>query len=292
MSDNEKKTSDTIVIKKIKKGGEGHHGGAWKIAYADFVTAMMAFFLLMWLISSLNTSQREGIADYFKQPLKVSLIGGPNVGDRAMGIPGGGKDVLKKDGQVKNADSPSEKKNILASEKTLAERAKEDKQLQDIKKLISTTVDSSPTLSKFKNQIMTDITSEGLRIQIVDKDNHSMFALGSDQLEPRTAALLKALVPIINQAPNRISILGHTDAKAYDIPGKDAQSNWELSSQRANSARRELVADGLSETKILRVLGYSSSLLLDKKNPYNPSNRRISIILMKKEVEEHIVSDK
>ncbi len=151
----------TIVIKRVKKAGGGHHGGAWKIAYADFVTAMMAFFLLMWLISSTSKAKLEGIAEYFKTPLKVAMKGGPSVSERSSVIKGGGKDVTKKEGEVRKVP------DIKAAQTELEKREKA--QLESLKAKIEAAIDANPVLRQFKKQILLDITSEGLRIQVVDE---------------------------------------------------------------------------------------------------------------------------
>ncbi|THA37471.1 motility protein MotB, partial [Streptomyces sp. A1136] len=165
-----------IIVKRIKKGGGGHHGGAWKIAYADFVTAMMAFFLLMWLLGSTAKGDLNGIAEYFKTPLKVAMAGGSGSGDANTVLPGGGKDLTRQEGQLRKGENDvTSKRSVRAAQAELekAERAR----LDELKKRIETAIDSSPTLKQFKNQLLIDITSEGLRIQIVDEKNRPMFAL-------------------------------------------------------------------------------------------------------------------
>ena len=247
-----------IVVKRIKKVAGGHHGGAWKIAYADFVTAMMAFFLLMWLLGSTAKGDLAGIAEYFKTPLKVALMGGSGSGDSSSIIKGGGQDLTRASGQVKNGELPAEKKTInlkAAQEEFLrTERAKELTKLKELKATIEKAIEVNEKLSKFKNQILLDITSEGLRIQIVDEQNRPMFQSGRAQLEPYTVEILHEIGKTLNEVPNKISISGHTDAAAFGSGGK-GYSNWELSADRANASRRELIAGGMESDKIVRVVG-------------------------------------
>lgn len=281
-----------IIIKKIKKSSGGHHGGAWKIAYADFVTAMMAFFLLMWLLGSTSKAQKEGISEYFKMPLKVALMGGTSVGASDTLIKGGGgKDLTKKQGQVKPIDGPPGKKKIIDAEEAKKALEKAEKQkLVELKLKLEKTIEDSPTLSKFKNQLILDITTEGLRIQIVDEQNRPMFESAKAELQPYAKQILKEIGQMLNGVTNKISLSGHTDAAAYST-GDKGYSNWELSSERANASRRELVAGGMDETKLMRVVGLSSVALFDKDDPMNPVNRRISIIVMNKQAEENAMKD-
>ena len=285
MADNKK----PIVVKRIKKVAGGHHGGAWKIAYADFVTAMMAFFLLMWLLGSTAKGDLQGISEYFKTPLKVALSGGSGSGDSSSIIKGGGQDLTRSEGQVKKGDLPAEKKtiNLKATQEEFlrVERAKELEKLKQLKANIEKAIDNNPKLQKFKNQILLDITSEGLRIQIVDEQNRPMFQSGRARLEPYTMEILHEIGQTLNEVPNKVSISGHTDAAAYGS-GDKGYSNWELSADRANASRRELIAGGMAEDKIVRVVGLSSAVLFNKDDPLSPVNRRISLIVMNKKAEE------
>ncbi|MAF03790.1 flagellar motor protein MotB [Herbaspirillum huttiense] len=279
-----------IIVKRIKKGGGGHHGGAWKIAYADFVTAMMAFFLLMWLLGSTAKGDLNGIAEYFKTPLKVAMAGGSGSGDANTVLPGGGKDLTRQDGQLRKGENDvvSRKQNLKQAQQEL-ERA-ERTRLEELKSRLEKAIDSNPTLKQFKNQLLIDITSEGLRIQIVDEKNRPMFALASAQLQPYTKEILHEIGRTLNDVPNKISLSGHTDATPYSR-GEKGYSNWELSADRANASRRELITGGMDESKVLRVVGLSSAVLLDKEDPFNPINRRISIIVMNKKAEELVEKD-
>ena len=279
-----------IIVKRIKKGGGGHHGGAWKIAYADFVTAMMAFFLLMWLLGSTAKGDLNGIAEYFKTPLKVAMAGGSGSGDANTVLPGGGKDLTRQDGQLRKGENDVvTRKQTLKQAQQELERA-ERSRLEQLKSRLEKAIDSNPTLKQFKNQLLIDITSEGLRIQIVDEKNRPMFALASAQLQPYTKEILHEIGRTLNDVPNKISLSGHTDATPYSR-GEKGYSNWELSADRANASRRELITGGMDESKVLRVVGLSSAVLLDKEDPFNPINRRISIIVINKKAEELVEKD-
>ncbi len=279
-----------IIVKRVKKAAHVHHGGAWKIAYADFVTAMMAFFLLMWLLGSTEQGDLKGISEYFQTPLKVALMGGTGSGDSSSLIKGGGQDLTRTEGQVKKGEIREEKKiiNLKAAEAELAQ--KERAKLKEIKDRIERAIDGSAALKQFRNQMLLDMTTEGLRIQIVDEQNRPMFASGSAQLQPYTRDILREIGKALNDLPNRIGISGHTDAQAFS-GGEKGYSNWDLSADRANAARRELIAGGMQESLVLRVTGLSSAVLFDSANPLNPVNRRISIIVMNKKTEESVSKD-
>ncbi len=279
-----------IIVKRIKKGGHGHHGGAWKIAYADFVTAMMAFFLLMWLLGSTTKGDLNGISEYFKTPLKVAMQGGSGSGDSSSVIPGGGKDLTRKEGQVRMADDPAvtKKSYNLTAAKAEMER-QETLRLQQLKEKIEEKIENNALLKKYKDQLLLDFTSEGLRIQIVDEQNRPMFALASSSLQPYTRDILREIGVVLNEVPNRIGLSGHTDSTPYFTDA--GYSNWELSADRANASRRALIAGGMQESKIMRVVGLGSAVHLDRKDPFNPINRRISIIVMNKKTEEGLLKE-
>ena len=283
-------SSRPIVIKRKKVVAGGAHGGAWKIAYADFVTAMMAFFLLMWLLGSTAKGDLQGIADHFQNPLKVSLQGGSGSGDSSSLIQGGGKDLTATHGQVKAGDIEAPKKTInlqkLKAEFEKAERAK----LSSLKDELETLIDVNATLRQFKNQLLLDLTSEGLRIQIVDDKNRPMFDSASSEVKPYTRVILREIGKTLNKVENHISLSGHTDAQPFAGGARDF-SNWELSTNRANASRRELVAGGMRDDKVMRIVGLASTVLFDKQNAYNPINRRISIVIMNKRTEEAILAD-
>ncbi|PLK48629.1 flagellar motor protein MotB [Uliginosibacterium sp. TH139] len=301
-----------IIVKRIKKGGGGAHGGAWKIAYADFVTAMMAFFLLMWLLGSTTKGDMKGIADFFQNPLKVSLAGGPGSGSATSPIQGGGQDLTKSVGQIaKSSYQESKKINEVkvapADSQAVAGNAQElmpdskaqmDKKamqealekeerlrLQDVKAKLEAVIEASPDLRQFKRQLLLDLTSEGLRIQIVDEQNRPMFDSGGAEMKPYTKSIVRAIGQVLNQVENKVSISGHTDASQY-AGGNRGFSNWELSANRANASRRELIAGSMDEGKIMRVVGLSSTIPLDRSDPFNPINRRITLIVMNKRTED------
>ena len=277
-----------IVIKRIKKVVGGSHGGAWKIAYADFVTAMMAFFLLMWLLGSVDGGKLNGISEYFKMPLKTALAGGSSSGESTLIMKGGGKDPTAEAGLVRNGQaSPAEEAKKAAK---AAQAKAEAAMMRALKEKLERMIESNPKLKPFKNQVLIDITSEGLRIQIVDEKHRPMFGLSSTEMQPYTRDILKEIAGALNDLPNRISLSGHTDATVYATGDKN-YSNWELSADRANAARRVLVAGGLEENRLMRVLGSSSAVLLDPEDPMNPINRRISIILLNQRAEDAALNE-
>lgn len=280
-----------IIVKKIKKNGGGHHGGAWKIAYADFVTAMMAFFLLMWLLGSTSKAQKEGIAEYFQTPLHMVLMG-PSVGQSDSALKNtGGKDVTKKQGQVKPVEGePGKLKTVKIEDVKEALKQAEKVKLEALKAKIEAAIEENPTLKQFKSQLKLDITSEGLRVQIVDEQNRPMFENAKAELQPYAKLILREIGKTLNGVDNKISLSGHTDATAY-ANGEQGYSNWELSADRANASRRELIGGGMDETKLIRVVGMGSAIMMDKENPFNPINRRISLIVMNKETEEELLKD-
>ncbi len=282
-----------IIIKKIKKGGHAHHGGVWKLAYADFVTAMMAFFLLMWLLGTTTEPERKGIAEYFQDPFKASSEErGADVGDRTSIIQAGGADITSQDlGQVDKGKTSEVKEDILPEEIEKKAEEIEKEKLENLKQKIQEKIDSTPELTEFKDQIKLEITSEGLRILIVDAQNRPMYKLASAETEPQIKLILRALAPVINELPNKVSLNGHTDSRPFP-PNQKKYTNWELSSDRANAARYELTQGGLAEEKVLRVIGLSSSIPYSPSTePLDPINRRISIIVMNKKTEQEILEN-
>ena len=274
-----------IIIKRVRKGGHAKHGGAWKIAYADFVTAMMAFFLLMWLLGSTTEGDKKGIADFFNAPLKVSFVGGSGSGDSSSVIRGGGADLSRASGQVKQGDIPAPKKTINLAALQAEQKRAEVARLEELKKKVEELLASNPKYAALKSQIRLDMTRDGLRIQIVDEQNRPMFDSGSALVKPYMRELLRDIGQVLTDVPNRITLEGHTDSQPF-VGGDRGYSNWELSSDRANSSRRELVVGGLPEDRMLLVQGLASSTLFDPKEPLSPANRRISIIVMNREAED------
>jgi len=288
MADN---TQRPIVIKRVRKSTAGHHGGAWKIAYADFVTAMMAFFLLMWLLGSVTRGDLQGISDYFRTPLQVSFSGGSGAGDATSIVKAGGTDLSRADDQqMRRGQMPPKKQTINAAVARAAVAREDGQRLKGLKSRVEEVIDLNPLLRQYRNQLLVDITSEGLRIQVVDELNRPMFDLGSAQLKPYARDILLALSPTLNGVPNAISLTGHTDAKPY-ASGERGYSNWELSADRANASRKVLVAGGIDEGKLKRVVGMSSAVLFDGNDPLSPVNRRIAIIVLTRQAEEALKKD-
>ena len=272
----------------IKRGGiqhHAHHGGAWKLAYADFMTALMAFFLLLWLLSSVNTAELAGIADYFKMPLKDALLGGHKISEGSSIVNGGGTDLSRTQGDA----------TTLAGRRSPSQvnprRDEDDQQrLRELKARLEAAVASNPQMSPYKQNIRIEITPDGLRIQIVDTQNRPMFATASAAVEPYMQQILREIGKSLNDLPNHVMLSGHTDAQQYS-GGEKGYSNWELSSDRANASRRELIAGGMDESKVSRVVGVGSTQNLDNDNPLDPVNRRISIIVMNRRAEAAITKD-
>lgn len=289
-----------IVIKRIKKVAGGHHGGAWKIAYADFVTAMMAFFLLMWLLGSTANGDLKGIAEFFQNPLKVGMSGGSGAGDATSILNGGGKDLTSSSGQVKDGDVESKKRGAtvreakteqLKTEQLRKEFERREKAtLNELKQSIERLIEGNTMLRQFKNQLLMDVTTEGLRIQIIDEQNRPMFDTSSAELKPYSKVILREIGRALNAVPNKVSFSGHTDAAQF-VGGEKGFSNWELSANRANASRREMIAGGMDENKVLRVVGLSSTVLFDKNDPLSSSNRRINIVVLNKRTEEAMLQE-
>ena len=276
-----KNDAPPIVIKRVKKGGHGHHGGAWKIAYADFVTAMMAFFLLMWVLGSTTAGDLAGISSYFQNPLRVSLSGGQGSGDATRIIKGGGDNISKNVGEESRADADTEQRRISDSSVTEIENARKDRTKNEmVRDDINKQVDSDPELKNAKGQIFMDISAEGLRIQVVDEKNKPLFASGSANPTPAAKRLLRIIGNALKSSPNTIRIEGHTDNTRYSANA--SYSNWELSTERALAARREMVAGGLNESKVSQVIGFADTIPLNAQDPKDPLNRRISITILNK----------
>ena len=277
-----------IIIKRVRKGGHAKHGGAWKIAYADFVTAMMAFFLLMWLLGSTTEGDKKGIADFFNAPLKVSLMGGSGSGDSSFVVRGGGADLSRSTGQVKDGDVQAKRRLLNLKALQAEQKRAEQARLEALKAKVEEALAASPKLAAMKSQIRLDMTKDGLRIQIVDEQNRPMFDSGSAVVKPYMRELLREIGHVLSDVPNRITLEGHTDAQPF-VGGERSYSNWELSSDRANASRREIVGGGLPDDRMLLVQGLASSRLFVPADPLSPTNRRISIIVMNREAEERLL---
>ena len=279
-----------IIVKRVKKIAGGHHGGAWKIAFADFATAMMAFFMLLWLMSSATPEQKKLISGYFQDPVGFSESASPYVIDLG-GTPTPAPDKTLNP-EVKDQleagpeqDVGKEAEVNPAQAESLAEQVERER-LELLLQELQNKVEENPQLKQFKDQILFEITQDGLRIQIMDAENRPMFASGSANLEPYFEDILLAMSDTIKAVPNKISVSGHTDAKPF--VGRGDFGNWELSANRANAARRALVAGGYPDNQVARVVGYASSSLFDRKNPFNPVNRRIDIIVLTKKAQRNI----
>jgi chemotaxis protein MotB len=283
-----------ILIKKVKKvSGGGHHGGAWKVAYADFVTAMMAFFLLMWLINTTSPEQKRGIADYFA-PASVSettsgsggILGGTSLGDDGAKSNGSQAIVEQmapesppttRDG---SSDNPQSAKLESASEEALRKELqhREEDSFASAAQSLRQALQDMPELAELSKQILIDQTPEGLRIQLVDQDGRSMFKEGAAAPNDRARILLRAIAKIINQLPNRITISGHTSANS---DGSKSGSDWGLSSGRADQARQILQGAGVDPDRVYQVSGKANSDPLYPDDPTLAGNRRIAIILLR-----------
>jgi len=278
-----------IIIKRVKKSGHVAHGGAWKIAYADFVTAMMAFFLLMWLLGSTSEGDKKGISDYFQSPLKVAMQGGSGAGASNSVINGGGNDLTQSSGMSRRGDGDRRDAKKMSGDSKKAEVARKDAQdLATLSSQIASALSANPKLVEFSSQIKLEITPDGLLIQIVDDQRRPMFDSGSATVKPYMRDILREIGVALLTVDNKISLDGHTDRTPYGNLAR-GYSNWELSADRANASRRELAASGMPEDKLARVVGMASSLLFDSTDPLHPSNRRISILVMTKEAEERLL---
>jgi len=303
-----------VIIKKVKKVvGGGHHGGAWKVAYADFVTAMMAFFLLLWLLNATTEEQKKGIAEYFSP---VTTFTPDSVSESPSGAGGvmGGRSMTSEGAMVNDTSPvgitvalPGSKEDSEAQTEQPTDGTKDSQQLAEEEEAPDQAVDrtevdrlareleeerfaqaeadlrqaleSVPDLSDFAKNLVIDQTPEGLRIQIIDQEGRSMFASGSAEMFPHTQRLLALVADAVKTLDNPVAIKGHTDSTPY-ASGKD-YSNWELSTDRANSSRRALLAAGLPAARIASVVGRADQEHFVPEEPNSPRNRRISIVLLR-----------
>jgi chemotaxis protein MotB len=280
-----------IVVRRKKKKGHQHHGGQWKIAYADFVTAMMAFFLLMWLLGSTARGDLTGIAEYFQTPLRIALQGGSGSGDSSHIIKGGGKDLSRGTGQRPHSEAPPRTSiSLRPGQAEEAARAADQKKLAELKQRIEAAIEKDGILRQSRNQLLLDITPDGLRVQVIDEQNRPMFAIGRAELQPYARELLLEIGRMLKGVQNKVSLSGHTDATPY-ASGERSYSNWELSADRANASRRALIAGGLDEKQIVRVIGMASVVPLDKTDPNNAMNRRISLMVMNRDAQQVVEQD-
>ena len=268
-----------IVVKRVKKVVGGGHGGAWKIAYADFVTAMMAFFLLMWVLGSTTSGDLAGISAYFQNPLRLAMDGGQGSGDTRSIVKGGGDNVTKASGQEQRADSNSVQRKMSESEAYEQYNTKQKGQLEEMRSEVESQIAGDKSLEEYQKQIFMDVSSDGLRIQIVDEKNRPMFESGSASMPDYAKKLMRVIGKVLAGGGQPLRIEGHTDGKPF--PGAaSGYTNWELSSDRANAARRELIAGGLEGARVSQVVGYADSVKLNPEDPNDPMNRRISITIL------------
>lgn len=260
-----------IIIRR-KKVIHAHHGGAWKIALADFMTALMALFLVLWILGVSSDEQRRGVAEYFSTPLVTAITGGDRSGS-TRAIPGGGPDSTHSDGERARIDISQHTRPSI----------QERRFFTDLQARIERAIERDPELRQLRSQMRFDLTQEGLRIQLLDTDRRPMFELGSDQVAPYMRSLLRTMAPLLNELPNDLSISGHTDSVPY-AGGYRGYSNWELSNDRANASRRELVAGGLDPGQLLRVSGFADRVLLPDTAPTAPINRRIELVVLLPEI--------
>lgn len=267
-----------IIIRR-KKVIHRHHGGSWKIALADFMTALMALFLVMWILSQAGQEQREAVSEYFRTPLLTAITGGDGSAQSTSVIPGGGPDPVHSDGERARID--------LRTQTRPSEQQR--RAFRDLQQRIETAIDADPDLRQLRQQLRFDMTPEGLRIQLHDTEQRPMFSLGSDRVEPYMRDLLRTMAPLLNELPNDLSISGHTDSLAY-LNGYRGYSNWELSSDRANASRRELVFGGLNPAKLLRVSGFADRVVMPETEASDPANRRIELLVLFPQVADRIRS--
>lgn len=298
-----------IIVVKKKVAGHGHHGGAWKVAYADFVTAMMAFFLLLWLLSQTTEEQRKGLADYFS-PVSAStatsgsngVMGGtvisPEGGSTQTsapivvevpvdGVPNSYQDTQKDQdpGSTEHPDTPGAADagagGVDAAALDKANNARDDAQFAEAEQELRDAIANSD-LGDYKDNLLIEQTPEGLRIQILERDKRAMFSPGSDQPTPQASELLSLVGQVIETLPQKISISGHTDASKFAGASAGGRDNWDLSTARANNSRRVLVQAGVSADRVWRVDGRADRDLLLPASPTDPQNRRISITLLRR----------
>lgn len=268
-----------VVVKRRKHKSHGSAHGSWKIAYADFMTAMMAFFLVMWLISISSPKELIQIAEYFRTPLATAISGGPRMANSDSPIPGGGDDVTQQQGEVHKQPNVEELRKRM-----------ETNRLKRIRGELDQLIEADPKLRALRPHLKIDLVQEGLRIQIIDSQNRPMFKTGSAEVEPYMRDILRAIAPVLNGIPNRVSLSGHTDDYPY-ANGEKGYSNWELSADRANASRRELVSGGLDDGKVLRVVGMAATMRLSDRGPEDAINRRISLLVLNKQAEEAILHE-
>ncbi len=264
-----------IIIRR-KKIIKKHHGGSWKIALADFMTALMALFLVMWILSISSEESKQQVAEYFSTPLMVALAGGDKSTASTSAIKGGGADPAHAEGEQMRIDL---RRQTRPSDIR--------RHFYNIQERIKRAVEADPILKELADQLRFDITREGLRIQVVDSEQRPMFELGSDKVASYMERLLRTLTPIINEVPNELTLSGHTDSLPY-AGGERGYSNWELSADRANASRKVMLDAGLDTGKLLLVTGVADRIPMDDVESDDPMNRRITLVLHTQESAEFI----
>ncbi|GEK48198.1 flagellar motor protein MotB [Halomonas pacifica] len=278
-----------IIIRR-KKVVHNHHGGAWKIALADFMTALMALFLVLWILSSSSRAELEAVAEYFRTPLTTAIAGGDRTTSSDSAIPGGGPDPAHAEGEIARIELRDQSREAVERQRLRDRgRAEERRRLRELQERIEAAIQADAQLRPLREQMRLDLTQEGLRIQLVDSERRPMFELGSDRVAPYMRDLLRTIAPLLNELPNRLSISGHTDSVPY-IGGNRGYSNWELSSDRANASRRELVAGGLESERLLRVAGMADRVPMADTAPDDAVNRRISLVVLDEWAAQQILS--
>lgn len=255
-----------IIIRR-KKIVKKHHGGSWKIALADFMTALMALFLVMWILSMSSEKERQSISEYFQTPLLVSMAGGERSSNAASVINGGGADPIHTDGEQARIDLRRQTRP-----------ADVRRHFNEIRRRVEAAIEADPVLRALKAQLQFDVTREGLRIMMLDTETKPMFEVGSDRIAPYMERLLRTLAPLLNEIPNEVTISGHTDSLPY-AGGERGYSNWELSADRANESRKALLDGGFEPDRLLLVMGAADRIPLDGTEPNDPRNRRITIVV-------------
>ena len=291
---NKEQDTQPIVIKRVKKGGHAHHGGAWKVAYADFVTAMMALFLLLWLLNVTTEEQKEGLAAFFIDPTHPTISRSESGSDGVLGgtsasTVGAMSEIVSPPipPEPTTRDTPDqmtnqEMKQVSQNQFEKLKQEQEQEDFEKIKRQIEDAISKDPELRELSKNLLVDMTTEGLRIQIVDQQGEPMFPSGSAKMFTKTQKLMSLVAKIVKNTPNDISIRGHTDGKPFR--GNGGYSNWELSADRANASRRALIDNGVNPSKIANVVGKSDTDHINKDNPLDSKNRRISIVLIRESV--------
>ncbi|MCE2992859.1 MAG: flagellar motor protein MotB [Alphaproteobacteria bacterium] len=271
-----------IIIKKINAAHHGHHGGAWKVAYADFVTAMMAFFLLLWLLNSVPVEKLEGIAQYFEPTVGVA-------GSKGIGFQGGKKD--NQSGIISDVKQQGVKYGVnsvgavisnpeVGTEVSIEEAENANFTIMEGELKKSITADKE--LAAFQDSIAFDVTPEGLQIKLIDQEKYPLFKPGKAELETYSKNIMMKIATLIKYSPNFISISGHTDADTAYL--SEIYTNWELSTDRANAARKFLVSSGIDSDRIARIVGRADTDPIDPANPNAARNRRVSITLLRNSI--------